>query len=98
MISISIYLLWRAFVGLLILNDTYIKHPFKEDSYVGRINIDEINKKLKKIGTKENISEILSGFTYEEGKGGIEIYNVKAWDYSSLVAIIQKLIQNCQYF
>ena len=36
--------------------------------------------------TKENISEILSGFSYDEKKEqGFKIYTVKGWDYENLV-------------
>ena len=35
--------------------------------------------------TKESISEILEGFRRTDKKAGFEIFNVKAWDYVSLV-------------
>ena len=35
--------------------------------------------------TKESVSEIIKGFQYEKGKGGIDIYVVKGWDYPALV-------------
>ncbi len=34
--------------------------------------------------TKGSISEVLKGFQKEEGTNGIEIYNVKAWDYAGM--------------
>ena len=40
--------------------------------------------------TKENISEILSGFQREQGTNGYEIMRVKGWDYAELVATYQK--------
>ncbi|MGB3592443.1 MAG: thiamine pyrophosphate-dependent enzyme [Nonlabens sp.] len=35
--------------------------------------------------TKENISKILSGFQRNDDEDGFQIYNVKGWDYPSLV-------------
>jgi pyruvate/2-oxoglutarate/acetoin dehydrogenase E1 component/TPP-dependent pyruvate/acetoin dehydrogenase alpha subunit len=43
--------------------------------------------------TKNSISTILEGFQYEEGKGGIEIYKVKGWDYAALCDTFKKGIQ-----
>ncbi|MGM8363092.1 alpha-ketoacid dehydrogenase subunit alpha/beta [Flavobacterium sp. ARAG 55.4] len=40
--------------------------------------------------TKENISEILSGFQREEDSNGIEILTVKGWDYSDLITTYEK--------
>jgi pyruvate/2-oxoglutarate/acetoin dehydrogenase E1 component/TPP-dependent pyruvate/acetoin dehydrogenase alpha subunit len=40
--------------------------------------------------TKENISEILSGFQREQGTNGYVIMRVKGWDYAELVATYQK--------
>ncbi|MEZ4779838.1 MAG: thiamine pyrophosphate-dependent enzyme [Flavobacteriaceae bacterium] len=40
--------------------------------------------------TKENISEILSGFQRTEDKPGYEIFKVKGWDYPALVETFQK--------
>ncbi len=40
--------------------------------------------------TKEDISEILSGFQRTEDKPGYEIFRVKGWDYPSLVETYQK--------
>ncbi len=35
--------------------------------------------------TKESVSEIIKGYQYEKGKGGVDIYVVKGWDYPALV-------------
>jgi TPP-dependent pyruvate/acetoin dehydrogenase alpha subunit len=40
--------------------------------------------------TKENISEILSGFQMEEGTNGYEIMRVKGWDYVNLIETYQR--------
>ncbi|MDZ7846770.1 MAG: thiamine pyrophosphate-dependent enzyme [Owenweeksia sp.] len=40
--------------------------------------------------TKENISEILSGFQIEEGTNGYEILQVKGWDYAALIDTYEK--------
>jgi len=40
--------------------------------------------------TKENISEILKGFQRDENANGYEIFNVKGWDYPSLVDVYQR--------
>ncbi len=40
--------------------------------------------------TKENISEILSGFQRTQNQKGYEIIRVKGWDYPSLVEVYQK--------
>lgn len=40
--------------------------------------------------TKENISEILSGFQREKDTNGYEILRVKGWDYSALIETYQK--------
>ncbi|GEC72894.1 transketolase [Flavobacterium flevense] len=40
--------------------------------------------------TKENISEILSGFQREGDSNGIEIFTVKGWDYSDLITTYEK--------
>ena len=40
--------------------------------------------------TKENISEILSGFQREKDTNGYEILRVKGWDYSALVEAYEK--------
>jgi pyruvate/2-oxoglutarate/acetoin dehydrogenase E1 component/TPP-dependent pyruvate/acetoin dehydrogenase alpha subunit len=38
--------------------------------------------------TKSSISNILSGFEYEEGLGGLNIYTAKGWDYEDLCSTI----------
>lgn len=43
--------------------------------------------------TKNSISEILRGFQWEEGLGGLDIYQVKGWDYPALVETFQKGIE-----
>lgn len=40
--------------------------------------------------TKNSISEVLSGFQYDEENGGIEIYRVKGWDYAGMVETFTK--------
>ena len=40
--------------------------------------------------TKNSISEALAGMQWEEGKGGLNIYTVKGWDYAGLVDTVQK--------
>jgi pyruvate/2-oxoglutarate/acetoin dehydrogenase E1 component/TPP-dependent pyruvate/acetoin dehydrogenase alpha subunit len=40
--------------------------------------------------TKENISEILSGFQRDKNNEGIEILTVKGWDYSDLISTYEK--------
>ena len=40
--------------------------------------------------TKENISEILSGFQQNELHDGYEIFRVKGWDYADLISVYQK--------
>ena len=40
--------------------------------------------------TKENISEILSGFQQNEHHDGYEIFRVKGWDYADLISTYQK--------
>ena len=40
--------------------------------------------------TKENISEILSGFQRDKNNDGIEIMTVKGWDYSDLMTTYEK--------
>lgn len=35
--------------------------------------------------TKNSLSEALAGFQYEENVGGLNIYQVKGWDYASLI-------------
>jgi len=44
--------------------------------------------------TKENISELLKGFEYEEEKGqGFQIYTANGWDYPGLVSMYKKGIE-----
>ena len=43
--------------------------------------------------TKSSISEVLSGFQYDEKLGGIHIYTVKGWDYASLCETFTKGIE-----
>jgi pyruvate/2-oxoglutarate/acetoin dehydrogenase E1 component/TPP-dependent pyruvate/acetoin dehydrogenase alpha subunit len=43
--------------------------------------------------TKNSISEILQGFQFEEGLGGLDIYTVKGWDYASLCDTFKAGIQ-----
>ncbi|MBP6624672.1 MAG: transketolase, partial [Chitinophagaceae bacterium] len=43
--------------------------------------------------TKNSISEILDGFRYEQGKGGLEIHTVKGWDYAGLCETFKYGIQ-----
>lgn len=40
--------------------------------------------------TKNSISEALAGMQWDDKKGGINIYKVKAWDYAELVETFQK--------
>lgn len=40
--------------------------------------------------TKENISEILSGFQRDKNNDGIEIITVKGWDYSDLITAYER--------
>ncbi len=39
--------------------------------------------------SKNSISDVLEGFQYEEGKGGLNIYKVKGWDYAEMCAVFQ---------
>ncbi|HOZ51747.1 MAG TPA: thiamine pyrophosphate-dependent enzyme [Chitinophagaceae bacterium] len=43
--------------------------------------------------SKNSISEILKGFQFEEGLGGLDIYTVKGWDYAALCDTFKKGIQ-----
>lgn len=43
--------------------------------------------------TKENISEILSGFQTNENGEGYEIFKVKGWDYAELIKTYQEAAQ-----
>ncbi|HET8855758.1 MAG TPA: thiamine pyrophosphate-dependent enzyme [Salinimicrobium sp.] len=40
--------------------------------------------------TKENISEVLSGFRKDGDSNGFEIFNVKGWDYPALIEAYEK--------
>jgi pyruvate/2-oxoglutarate/acetoin dehydrogenase E1 component/TPP-dependent pyruvate/acetoin dehydrogenase alpha subunit len=40
--------------------------------------------------TKENISEILSGFQRNEDQKGFEIFRAKGWDYAELIDVYEK--------
>ena len=47
--------------------------------------------------TKENISDLLSGFQMEEGKpGGYLIYTAKGWDYPGLCKMYEEGIKRCR--
>ena len=46
--------------------------------------------------TKENISEILSGFQRDKNTNGIEILTVKGWDYSDLITTYEKASKICR--
>ncbi|HNV99530.1 MAG TPA: thiamine pyrophosphate-dependent enzyme [Chitinophagales bacterium] len=46
--------------------------------------------------TKQNISEILSGFQLDEDGNGIRIYEVKGWDYPALVQTFEEGIDLCR--
>ena len=46
--------------------------------------------------TKENISEILSGFKLDENGNGYLIYNVKCWNYPELCRIYEEGIERCR--
>lgn len=46
--------------------------------------------------TKQNISEILSGFQLDEDGNGVRIYEVKGWDYPSLVQTFEEGIDLCR--
>ncbi|MGZ3754455.1 MAG: alpha-ketoacid dehydrogenase subunit alpha/beta [Mucilaginibacter sp.] len=46
--------------------------------------------------TKEDISEILSGFQREEGTNGYEIFKVRGWDYVALCETYERAIKVCR--
>jgi len=46
--------------------------------------------------TKQNISEVLSGFQLDEEGNGIKIYEVKGWDYAALVQTFEEGIALCR--
>ncbi len=43
--------------------------------------------------TKGSISEALRGFQKEQGTNGIDIYNLKGWDYAGMCEILEPAIQ-----
>lgn len=43
--------------------------------------------------TKNSISEVLSGFQYDERLGGIDIYKVKGWNYAEMCEVFKKGIE-----
>jgi pyruvate/2-oxoglutarate/acetoin dehydrogenase E1 component/TPP-dependent pyruvate/acetoin dehydrogenase alpha subunit len=43
--------------------------------------------------TKGSISEVLDGFRKTEGKTGMDIYNLKAWDYAGMCEILETAIE-----
>lgn len=46
--------------------------------------------------TKDNISEVLSGFQLDENGNGIRIYEVKGWDYAALMQTFEEGIGLCR--
>ncbi|MFH1000929.1 MAG: thiamine pyrophosphate-dependent enzyme [Bacteroidota bacterium] len=46
--------------------------------------------------TKQNISEVLSGFENSESGKGFKILKAKAWDYETLVTVYQEGIEHCR--
>jgi len=42
--------------------------------------------------TKGSISEVLKGFRKEEGTNGIDIYNMKAWDYAGMCEVLESAL------
>ena len=46
--------------------------------------------------TKEDISEILSGFQREGGSNGYEIFKVRGWDYVALCETYERAIKVCR--
>lgn len=46
--------------------------------------------------TKNSISDALAGMQWDERKGGLNIYTVKAWDYAGLVSTFQNGIARCR--
>ncbi len=45
---------------------------------------------------KESISKALKGFQSENGSNGIEIYNVRGWDYPALIETFRKAAQRAR--
>lgn len=49
--------------------------------------------------TKGNISELLAGFQFDQGrKQGIKIYQVKGWDFPSLLKTYREAVQNARKY
>lgn len=46
--------------------------------------------------TKESISKVLSGFKYEEKLKGVEIFEVKGWDYPALIETYTAAARLCR--
>ncbi len=46
--------------------------------------------------TKENISEITSGFHPSDSKPGVSIYQTKGWDYENLIQTFEQAAQNAR--
>ncbi|MFO7684049.1 MAG: thiamine pyrophosphate-dependent enzyme [Chloroflexota bacterium] len=46
--------------------------------------------------TKENLSELLSGFRREPGGQGYDIYTVRGWDYPALIETYQKAAETAR--
>ena len=46
--------------------------------------------------TKQNISELLSGFSINEKGEGYNIYKVKGWDYPELVRVFKEGVEKCR--
>lgn len=44
--------------------------------------------------TKSSISKALSGLQKEEGSNGINIYNLKGWDYAGMCEVLETAIRN----
>ncbi|MEO5675663.1 MAG: thiamine pyrophosphate-dependent enzyme [Chitinophagales bacterium] len=51
-----------------------------------------ISVPIKYQTTKQNISEILSGFQTDEDGNGVDIYVVNGWDYPSLIETYEKAV------
>jgi 2-oxoisovalerate dehydrogenase E1 component len=46
--------------------------------------------------TKENLSDLLSGFVSEGDKKGIKLYRVKGWDYAELCRVYEEAAEICR--
>ena len=46
--------------------------------------------------TKGNISKVLEGFRRTDSENGVEIFNVRGWDYPALVSTYQRAEQICR--